>query len=151
MPVVSVRLRLGCVLLHGGEPVKTINEADVPSRNQMGVFVRCDLDGAVSHLIANVWPGSARLDQQTSEGMPQVVKPDAPQASTPESGKEVSLADRPRADGVRIFARGRLGHRRSNFWPVGTPPAYEYRAAKEARVATHETYRRDGCGCPSAY
>src|ERR1700687_674463 len=103
IPVVSVRLRLGCVLLHGGERVQTINEADVPSRNQMDVFVRCDLDGTVSHLIANVWQGSACLDQQTPEGIPQVVEPDAPQASTLESGKEVSLPDRPRADGVRIF------------------------------------------------
>jgi hypothetical protein len=94
-PVVSVRLRLGCVLLRGGERIQTIDEADVPSRNQMDVFVRCDLDGAVSHLIANVWQRSSCLDQQTAEGMTQVVKTDAPQASTLESGKEVSLADRP--------------------------------------------------------
>ena len=43
-PVVSIRLRLGCVLLHGGERIQTINEADVPSRNQVDIFVRCDLD-----------------------------------------------------------------------------------------------------------
>jgi hypothetical protein len=66
---VIVRLRLGCVWLRGGERVQAIDEADVPSRNQVDVFVRCDLDGTVSHLIANVWQGSACLDQQTSEGM----------------------------------------------------------------------------------
>jgi hypothetical protein len=114
-PVVSVRLRLGCVLLRGGESVQTIDEADVPSRNQMDVFVRCDLDGTVSHLIANVWQRSACLDQQTPESMPQVVEPDAPQPRTLESGKEVSLPDRPRANGVRIFARDKvIGDRRSS-------------------------------------
>src|SRR5260370_31959179 len=69
IPVVSVGLRLGCVLLHGGERVQAINEADVPSRNQMDVFVRCDLDGALSHLIATAWQGTACLGQQTPEWM----------------------------------------------------------------------------------
>jgi hypothetical protein len=60
-PVFSVRLRLGCVLLRRGERIQTIDEAAVPSRNQVDIFLRCDLDGTVSHLIANVWQRSACL------------------------------------------------------------------------------------------
>ena len=59
------------------------------ARNQVPVGVYRHLNGAVARLFLHVSERGTILNKETSEGMPQVMKPEPAQASGGEAGLEV--------------------------------------------------------------
>jgi hypothetical protein len=59
------------MLCHLIEPV---DRANIPARDQMDILVGRDLDRAMTHLVPYIGEGYTLLNQQTAEGVPQVMK-----------------------------------------------------------------------------
>ncbi len=91
---VFLQLRLGCGLLLScfRWRVQLIDEMDVPPRQEVHILVCGELYGTVAELVANVRQGRARLNEQTSEGVAQVVETYAAQPGALQRGQEVLLA-----------------------------------------------------------
>src|SRR5215471_21748399 len=60
--------------------VKPVYRCLVRPRNQVPIDVHGHLDRMVAHLVLHVNDGLSVLEQPRSEGMPQIVEPNAPEA-----------------------------------------------------------------------
>jgi hypothetical protein len=76
--VLDSLLRLYCGLSRRGQPVELVHVANVGPGNEVAVDVHGHLDRAVPHLIPDVGERGARLNQEASKGVAQVVKADGP-------------------------------------------------------------------------
>src|SRR5712692_5066974 len=75
-------LLAGCVWVADGcifQPVQLIHRLPITAWHQMPVGIDGDPDTVVSQLVFHVGQGFPILDQQTGEGMPQVVNAQPPQ------------------------------------------------------------------------
>ncbi len=83
--------------------VQSVDEVNISACDQMDVFVGSNLDGTVAYLIAHVREGRPFLDQQTPEGVPEVVKPEAPQPGAFEDRNEVRVEQSSGTKGCSVF------------------------------------------------
>ncbi len=114
----------------------------------MDVFVGSNLDGTVAYLIAHVREGRPFLDQQTPEGVPEVVKPEAPQPGAFEDRNEVRVEQSSGTKGCSVFTRKdetRKDEVVSNRRP---PPLVRF---QEALVAEFDQHPSKLSGLGSSY
>jgi len=92
LPYLTLWLRLGCVWLRIFQRVQTINEPDIPTREEMNVLVGGDLNRTVPHLIAHVGQRCPRFDQQAAEGVSKVMESKTPEVRALKRPQEVGFA-----------------------------------------------------------